>query len=111
MSWHGCRKLFSSAPEPLEWEPGEEGVRDWVSSSGAEYLGYREPNLVPSGTPTFRVRGPLRRHLATFPMHHIDCGGASVHLVADDGRGGCVDRGLAQRMPPAGIFGRGLRLR
>ena len=102
MGWHTARKLFA-APlepleqdsrdnddgnlEPLEWVPGEEGIEEWVTSSGAEYLGYREPDLVNSGTPSFLVHDRLRPHLMAFPMHHIDCGGASVHIVADDGEG------------------------
>lgn len=87
MRWYAARKLFAAPQEPLEWDPGEEGIEEWVAKSGAEYLGYREPDLVPSGTPSFRVSGPLQSHLRAFPMHHIDCGGASVHVVADDGEG------------------------
>jgi len=60
-------------------------LEKWVADSGAEYLGYREPDIVPSGTPSFRVRGKLWGHLASFPMCHVDCGGASIHVVADDG--------------------------
>ncbi len=111
-----ARRLFSmTSPEPLswdvevdgeelEWEPGEEGIEKWVESSGAEFLGYREPNLIDSGTPSFCVSGFLQHHLATFPMHHIDCGGASVHMVADDGEAvvwiedwlsGCLPSGFA----------------
>lgn len=104
MGWHAARKLFAALPEPLEWGPGEEEIERWATESGAEYLGYREPDLVQSGTPSFRVSGPLRRYLGTFPMRHIDCGGASVHMVADDGEaivwiedwlGGCLPRGYA----------------
>lgn len=89
MGWHTARRLFGSdePAEEMEWNPGEEGIENWVESSGAEFLGYREPDLVGSGTPSFRVSGPLRHSLGSFPFHHIDCGGASVHIVADDGEG------------------------
>ncbi len=117
MGWHKARKLFAAPEpppgqdssendglEPLEWDPGEEGIEEWVDSSGAQYLGYREPDLVSSGTPSFRVSGPLQRNLDGFPMHHIECGGASVHVVADDGEAivwledwlsGCLPRGFS----------------
>jgi len=90
--------------ETLTWSPGEEALEKWVADSGAEYLGYREPDIVPSGTPSFRVRGGLRRCLAMFPMHHVDCGGASIHVIADGGEaivwaedwlGGCLPRAYA----------------
>lgn len=91
MSYHRAMRLISAGEDgpasegDLIWEPGEEEIEEWVRASGAEHIGFFEPDLVPSGTPSFRVPGPLHRHLASFPMHHIDCGGASVHIVADDG--------------------------
>lgn len=87
MGWHTARRLIAGEIEELEWEPGEEEIESWVESSGAEFLGYREPDLVSSGTPSFRLSGPLQHRLGSFPFHHIDCGGASVHIVADDGEG------------------------
>lgn len=108
--WHTARDLFAigtpgdESVEELRWDPGEEEIESWVESSGAEFLGYRESDLVNSGTPSFRVSGPLVQNLGGFPMHHIDCGGASVHIVADDGEaivwiedwlGGCLPRGFA----------------
>lgn len=115
MVWHTARRLFGmtqdaddrdeeDGDEGLEWDPGEEGIEEWVESSGAEFLGYREPDLVSSGTPSFRVSGPLQHSLGSFPFHHIDCGGASLHIVADDGEGiiwledwlsGCLPKGLS----------------
>jgi len=88
------------------WEPGEEALEKWVADSGAEYLGYREPDIVPSGTPSFRVSVGLWRCLAMFPMHHVDCGGASIHVVAHDGEavvwvedwlGGCLPCGYSDK--------------
>ena len=91
MSYHTLRKLFAAdtlddpEKETLEWDSGEEGIEEWVGLSGAHFLGYRDPDLVMSGTPSFRVDGPVGNYTATFPMSHMDCGGASLHLVGDDG--------------------------